>query len=95
MVADFFKSTQFNIDVKVAPRFKICISGIVLCNDKEALIHALHASGSYIAYSENRVGMLYTPEMSRRAKAVELITLCSFILLPFTAEGGRKFVRSQ
>ena len=47
-------------------------SGIVLCNDKEALTYALHASGSYIAYSENRDGMLYTPEMSRRARAVEL-----------------------
>ena len=47
-------------------------SGIVLCSDKEALTHALHASGSYIAYSENRDGMLYTPEMSRRARAIEL-----------------------
>ncbi len=47
-------------------------SGIVLCRDKAALTHALHASGSYIAYSENRDGMLYTPEMSRRARAVEL-----------------------
>jgi glutamate/tyrosine decarboxylase-like PLP-dependent enzyme len=47
-------------------------SGIVLCQDKESLTHALQASGSYIAYSENRDGMLYTPEMSRRARAVEL-----------------------
>lgn len=47
-------------------------SGIVLCNDQEALTQALHASGSYIAYSENRDGMLYTPEMSRRARAIEL-----------------------
>ncbi len=47
-------------------------SGIVLCNDKEALTHALHASGSYIAFSENRDGMHYTPEMSRRARAIEL-----------------------
>lgn len=47
-------------------------SGIVLCNDKEALTHALHASGSYIAYSENRDGMFYTPEMSRRARVIEL-----------------------
>ena len=47
-------------------------SGIVLCNDQEALTHALHASGSYIAYSEQRDGMLYTPEMSRRARVVEL-----------------------
>ncbi len=47
-------------------------SGILLCNDKEALIHALQASGSYIVYSEHRDGMLYTPEMSRRARVIEL-----------------------
>ena len=47
-------------------------SGIVLCKDKEALVNALQASGSYIVYSENRDGMLYTPEMSRRARVVEL-----------------------
>ncbi len=47
-------------------------SGIVLCSDKEALEYALHTSGAYIAYSENRDGMRYTPEMSRRARAVEL-----------------------
>ncbi|MGB9443238.1 MAG: pyridoxal-dependent decarboxylase [Desulfobacterales bacterium] len=46
--------------------------GIVLCSDNEALRSALHASGSYIAYSENRDGMFYTPEMSRRARAIEL-----------------------
>ncbi len=46
--------------------------GIVLCNDKEALISALQATGSYIVYGEQRDGMLYTPEMSRRARAVEL-----------------------
>jgi len=47
-------------------------SGIVLCKDKDALVSALQASGSYIVYGENRDGMLYTPEMSRRARAVEL-----------------------
>lgn len=47
-------------------------NGIVLCNDKEALTHALHAAGSYIVYSEKRDGMLYTPEMSRSARVVEL-----------------------
>lgn len=47
-------------------------SGIILCNDKEALISALQATGSYIVYGENRDGMLYTPEMSRRARAIEL-----------------------
>lgn len=47
-------------------------SGIILCRDKASLVAALQASGSYIAYSENRDGMLYTPEMSRRARATEL-----------------------
>jgi glutamate/tyrosine decarboxylase-like PLP-dependent enzyme len=47
-------------------------SGILLCDDKDALIHALQASGSYIVYSQHRDGMLYTPEMSRRARVIEL-----------------------
>jgi len=47
-------------------------NGIVLCNDQEALAAALHMSGSYIIRSEQRDGMLYTPEMSRRARIVEL-----------------------
>jgi len=47
-------------------------NGILLCKDKHALVQALQASGSYIVYSENRDGMLYTPEMSRRARVVEL-----------------------
>ncbi|MBT7996154.1 MAG: aspartate aminotransferase family protein [Bacteroidetes bacterium] len=46
--------------------------GIILCRDKEALISALQATGSYIVFGDNRDGMLYTPEMSRRARAVEL-----------------------
>ncbi len=33
---------------------------------------AMQASGSYIQYSERRDGMLYVPDMSRRARAVEL-----------------------
>jgi glutamate/tyrosine decarboxylase-like PLP-dependent enzyme len=47
-------------------------SGIVLSRDAEALAGALQASGSYILYGEKRDGMLYTPEMSRRARGVEL-----------------------
>ncbi len=47
-------------------------SGVVLCDDETALIHALQASGDYIVHSENRDGMVYTSEMSRRARAVEL-----------------------
>lgn len=47
-------------------------SGIVLCRHPEMLAAAMQATGSYILYSENRDGMLYTPEMSRRSRAVEL-----------------------
>jgi glutamate/tyrosine decarboxylase-like PLP-dependent enzyme len=47
-------------------------SGIILCRDKAALVAALQASGSYLAYSDARDGMLYTPELSRRARATEL-----------------------
>jgi glutamate/tyrosine decarboxylase-like PLP-dependent enzyme len=49
-------------------------SGILLCRDKSALVTALQASGAYLTsnYSEKRDGMMYTPEMSRRARAVEL-----------------------
>ncbi|MFL6721021.1 MAG: pyridoxal phosphate-dependent decarboxylase family protein [Sphingomonas sp.] len=46
--------------------------GILLCRDRDALVTALQMSGSYIVYSEERDGMIYTPEMSRRARAVEL-----------------------
>lgn len=47
-------------------------SGLVLCADEDALIMALQNSGAYIMYSEHRDSMLYTPEMSRRARAVDL-----------------------
>ncbi len=47
-------------------------SGILLCRDKDALVMALQASGAYLNFSESRDGMLYTPEMSRRARAIEL-----------------------
>ncbi len=47
-------------------------SGIVLCKHPQALSAAMQATGSYIIYSENRDGMLYTPEMSRRSRAIEL-----------------------
>lgn len=47
-------------------------SGIVLCADEEAIRSALHMAGSYIVTSEQRDGMFYTPEMSRRARVVEL-----------------------
>ncbi len=46
--------------------------GIVLCRNKEALVSAMQASGSYILYGDKREGMMYTPEMSRRARGVDL-----------------------
>jgi glutamate/tyrosine decarboxylase-like PLP-dependent enzyme len=47
-------------------------NGIILCRDRDALARSLHMTGSYIAYSDLRDGMRYTPDMSRRARAVEL-----------------------
>lgn len=53
--------------------------GIVLCKNRDALVSAMQSSGSYIQYSENRDGMLYTPEMSRRARGVELWAALKFL----------------
>lgn len=47
-------------------------SGIILCQDEEALVSALHTSASYLTSTESREGMYYTPEMSKRARVVEL-----------------------
>jgi len=47
-------------------------NGIVFCRDRNALVQTMQASGSYLIYSEQRDGMLYTPEMSRRARSIEL-----------------------
>lgn len=47
-------------------------NGIIFCRNRDALTKALHMTGSYIIYSEQRDGMLYTPDMSRRARIVEL-----------------------
>jgi glutamate/tyrosine decarboxylase-like PLP-dependent enzyme len=53
--------------------------GIILCKNRGALVNAMQATGSYFIFSEKRDGMLYTPEMSRRARVVELwATLRSF-----------------
>jgi glutamate/tyrosine decarboxylase-like PLP-dependent enzyme len=46
--------------------------GIILCEDQEAFVAALHMTGSYIILSESRDGMFFTPEMSRRARIIEL-----------------------
>ncbi len=46
--------------------------GIVLCRHPEALITAMQASGEYLVYSDQRDPILYTSEMSKRARAIEL-----------------------
>jgi glutamate/tyrosine decarboxylase-like PLP-dependent enzyme len=47
-------------------------NGIVFCRHREALARAMHMTGSYIVYSRERDGMRYTPDMSRRARGVEI-----------------------
>ena len=47
-------------------------SGIIMCNDKEALVAALHMAGDYLILSDERDGMFFTPEMSKRARVIEL-----------------------
>ena len=46
--------------------------GVIFCRDREALNKALHASGSYFEHSNDRDGMFYTPELSRRARAFDV-----------------------
>ena len=46
--------------------------GYAICKHPEALMAAMQQTGSFIAYSEKRDSMLYTPEMSRRGRAIEL-----------------------
>lgn len=50
-------------------------SGVVLCADRHALAGAMTADGAYIQFSDQRDGMRFTPEMSRRARGVEMWAL--------------------
>ncbi len=47
-------------------------SGIILCRYPDALISALQATGEYILYSDQRDPLLYTTELSKRSRAIEL-----------------------
>ena len=47
-------------------------SGVILCKYPDALISSLQATGEYIIYSEHRDPLLYTPELSKRSRAIEL-----------------------
>lgn len=52
--------------------------GIILCQDQEALVSALHMTGAYIVEGK-RDGMYYTPEMSRRARVIELWAVLKYL----------------
>jgi glutamate/tyrosine decarboxylase-like PLP-dependent enzyme len=54
-------------------------SGIILCRDTEALTSALHMSAGYIVESTERDGMFYTPEMSRRARIIEMWAIMKYL----------------
>jgi glutamate/tyrosine decarboxylase-like PLP-dependent enzyme len=53
--------------------------GIILCKNRDALAASMQATGAYIQYSGSRDSMLYTPDMSRRARAVELWATLRFL----------------
>jgi glutamate/tyrosine decarboxylase-like PLP-dependent enzyme len=53
--------------------------GIILCKNRDALVASMQATGAYIQYSDARDNMLYTPDMSRRARAVELWATLRFL----------------
>ncbi len=53
--------------------------GLVLCRHPSALMTALAASGSYLERGRLRNGMEMTPEMSRRARSVELWAALKFL----------------
>jgi glutamate/tyrosine decarboxylase-like PLP-dependent enzyme len=46
--------------------------GVILCKHPDAITEALHQQGSYIEYSKTRDNMVYTPDMSRRARGIDL-----------------------
>lgn len=54
-------------------------SGVVLCSDREALHGALQATGAYLLFGEARDGMMLTPEMSRRARGIELWAILKYL----------------
>jgi glutamate/tyrosine decarboxylase-like PLP-dependent enzyme len=47
-------------------------NGIVFCRNRDALASAMRAAGAYFVFSAQRDCMMFTPDMSRRAHAVDL-----------------------
>jgi glutamate/tyrosine decarboxylase-like PLP-dependent enzyme len=46
--------------------------GVILCRDRRSLVTSMQATGSYIQLSDQRDGMFYGTDMSRRARSIEL-----------------------
>jgi glutamate/tyrosine decarboxylase-like PLP-dependent enzyme len=47
-------------------------NGAVFCRSRESLANAMRSSGAYFAFGTDRDGMLYVPDMSRRARSIDL-----------------------
>jgi len=54
-------------------------SGIVLCRHPTVLSRALSSNASYLMTDQGRDGMMVTPEMSRRARGIELWATLKFL----------------
>lgn len=55
-------------------------SGLLFCKDRKQMIHCLQASGDYLSFNtDKRDGMLYTLEMSRRSRVIELWSTLKFL----------------
>jgi len=54
-------------------------SGIALVREREALAGAMSMSGAYLLPSEHRDAMDYTPDSSRRARAIEIWAALRFL----------------
>ena len=74
--------------------------GMVLCRDAEALRGALHMQGGYLVTGAQRDGMFFTPDMSRRARILELWAVMKYLgeagideLVTTLHERARQFAR--
>jgi len=47
-------------------------NGLIISRHRDLLVESLHMDASYIKYSNQRDGMLYTADMSRRSRAAEI-----------------------
>ena len=47
-------------------------TGVVLCRHRSALMSSMRSSGAYLEFTDTRDGMLFTPEMSRRARVIDI-----------------------